>query len=964
MKQRVVFIAMAVLVVALVWSRQTIAPLSYYSSKSYVERTNGLIRRGALHYDCFDRQIKLTGRATPAERKWFSASYLETDVELYNRNRELFGHFFVVSDCKLIQINPFLRTIRLPFATSLEWLGDIDYSGPGADAALVSSNGRTILINHASPFAPLREVRTPVSAIENIAANVVHLDFAGGPRTPAVEVHNVGGATVAEQRIKEGQSGEARILGHSMPEGRIARLETGDWLYLAAQQPVERSETFLFTGERSFEKLSIVRTRNAQQERTYAEEEPLLRWIGGENGDEMLTFGEALARSVSNALGQADKNRRKDLVRQFDVQLSIDRSLQVSLDEGLRETATDLMANSAGGDPFAASMTVMNGKTGEILAAASFPGERDLADVDSLGEGERRSLLVNHNFKRHPIGSAGKPFFYAAIASRHPYLLDMTIAPHGPVRRPDGGEGQREVFQFFLTRDYRLWPHTDRAMDFLSALERSCNKYTVELATLALAAPPERNERRLTEPLDRVFRPQPGVQWPPPGAPGTLWIGSQALTFPPSLGRYMNENWTPVPRGEHTPAVLQPGSLDRIDEAPFIETFGDITGVFTYGGIAPNVTEESSEKLGRAALQSSQYDLRVWRPLIERLGAGEKIDAAWKINAAFQAVSPERVNLALNHVTEFRTEFVSLLLGGSTSLWTNFQLAEALSRLVTKRQVEATLVHDLPAHGGQSEPRPPRDFPELAITNESRDAVLRGMRRTILGAQGTAHIAAGRVTDLQQRYRDYNVAVFAKTGSPTVVRPEAKPLASTLDELVNRGRLFFRAGEICTSPDGRTVVPYGSRGTPQRAAFASALQRAARAVGRPMSPRTSARLLGLTDLFHRRRNQLIFPSPEAVRLTETTALPIYVIAGQLVLNRDHPIFDPALQADSSAAFIFSIVKWRGAGLDNEAIPTPDDLRREDSRVITVVLYFDIGPGSPVAVEAARALIPRLYPLLD
>src|SRR5205814_9790135 len=137
--------------------------------------------------------------------------------------------------------------------------------------------------------------------------------------------------------------------------------------------------------------------------------------------------------------------------------------------------------------------------------------------------------------------------------------------------------------------------------------------------------------------------------------------------------------------------------------------------------------------------------------------------------------------------------------------------------------------------------------------------------------------------ELQQRYPDYNVAIFAKTGSPTVVRPEAKPLATTLDDLVNRGRLFFRAGQMCTSPDGRNIVPYGRRGTPQRAAFAAALGRAARAVGHPMSPRTSARLIGLTDLFERRRDQLIFPSPDAVRLTEDTTLPTYVVAGQLVL---------------------------------------------------------------------------------
>src|SRR6185436_4738991 len=106
------------------------------------------------------------------------------------------------------------------------------------------------------------------------------------------------------------------------------------------------------------------------------------------------------------------------------------------------------------GDPFAASVTVMNGRTGEILAAASFPSQDDLENVQGVGEDERRRLLVNHNFKRHPIGSAGKPFFYASIASRHPFLLDLTVEPHGPVETPGGTkEGEHELLQFFLPRD-------------------------------------------------------------------------------------------------------------------------------------------------------------------------------------------------------------------------------------------------------------------------------------------------------------------------------------------------------------------------------------------------------------------------------------------------------------------------------------------------------------------------------
>lgn len=953
-------IAGAAVVIALLGSRQCYEPLTYYSSRNYVQRTNDLIRRGALRFDCRDDRIELTDQATKAERDWYAASYLQNDVELFNRNRELFGHFFVVSDCELREINPFLRTIRLPFAKTTQWLGNIEYSGPGSDATLVSASGRTIGVTRTPPGQLPRDGQTIAGAPDDLAADVVHIDFAGGAQTPAVEVHSIEGTAILEQRVKRGQPGDVRLLGNAVGEGRIARLSSGDWLHLSSSSPAPVSETFLYSGERRYERLSIVRTRNASLERIYTEEDPLLQWVGGDSGEEMLTFGEALARSITNALQQIDPRHAKQLISDFDLQLSVDRSLQSRLDAGLRAYASRLSNDVAGGDPFAASMTVMNGKTGEILASVSWPGQSDLAALPGLSEDEQRRLLVNHNFKRHPIGSAGKPFFYAAVATRHPYLLDFSVEPHAPLERPDGsGDGEREVYQFFLGTDYKLWPHNDARIDMQSALERSCNKFTVELATLALAAPRDLTDRTLSQPLDRVFGRQHDIPpWPKPGVHDGPRIAGTLIDFPIDLGVYMKDNGKPVSPRIDTTAVVTPGRLDRMDEAPFIESFGEITGVRTYGGgAAPRIPEEGGDVVGRAAMVTLNYDLRPWRDLVAKLSEGENDERAWKVRAALQSVSPERVNLSLSQVTDFRTEFVSLLLGGSTSLWTNVQLAEALSRLVTKRQVEATMVHAIHKHGAPpqgAEAAAPKPFADLPISDEARDTVLHGMKRVILGAHGTARPMAARVAELEQRFPGYRVAVFSKTGSPTVERPESKPAGEILAALVRRGMLYYDGGELAVSN-----VSYADR--PR---FIAALDRATRTaaqrIGRPATPRTLARILSFTDRFARYRSQLVFASPAAVRLNENTNSPIHVVAGQLVLNRDHPIFDPDHQADSSAVYIVSIVKWRGTA----DLPTPQELDQPDSRVITAAIYLDIGPGSAVAVEAARELLPRLVPLLE
>ncbi len=254
----------AVVVIALLWLRQSNEPLTYYSSRSYVQRTNDLIRRGALIFDCRDDRIKLTPRATDAERGWFAASYLQNDVELFNRNRELFGHFFVVSDCQLREINPFLRTIGLPFVKTTQWMGNIEYSGPGSEASLISASGRTIAVTRIEDGLMPRDARTIAGGPKDLAANVVHIDFAGGGRTPAVEVHGIEGAAVLEQRVKRGHPGEVRLLGNAVGEGRIAKLMSGDWLHLSSTSPAPVSETFLYTAERRYDRLSMIRTRNAQ----------------------------------------------------------------------------------------------------------------------------------------------------------------------------------------------------------------------------------------------------------------------------------------------------------------------------------------------------------------------------------------------------------------------------------------------------------------------------------------------------------------------------------------------------------------------------------------------------------------------------------------------------------------------------------------------------------------------------
>jgi cell division protein FtsI/penicillin-binding protein 2 len=949
-------------VAALLFWRQKTEPLLYYSSASYVARAQSLINRGVLVYDCPQRRITFKeNTATPADRKWFPASYLRGDVDAFNAQPDLYGHFFVVSDCRLVTINPHLRTVRLPFSRPLQWFGNIDYSGPGANARLQSSMGRTITIETVNPSAAqLTEERTVIAARNSVGANVVHVDFTAEP-DPALELHNALDATIFEQRIKASSKGEVRLLGQRLMRGRIGTLRSGDWLHLSAG-PEGKSETFLFIGENHPEHASVIQLRNDQHERTYGrDDETILGSVGGESKDELQSLPRAIARAVTHALQDLPEARGHELSTSFDLHLTLDQRLQRAVGAALREHASAVADQQTDGEVFAASATVMNGKTGDVLALATYPADDDLTEADRINRVTMKRLLVNHNFKRHPIGSAGKPFFYAAIADQHPFLTSLVIAPHQPKPNLYGGVGETEDLQYLLASEYKVWNHSDAPMDFESALERSCNKYTVLLGTLALGMSP--NDHAAGGSIEEHFRPDAAARWP--RSPSGISLGGSQLTFAPSLAGYMKGAPKPVDPELKTEAVLWPGILERVDEAPFMEKLAEITGVRTYQGLAaPGLTPDARARSLDTAYGALAYDLRPWKPLIEMMSEGEGDDVAWKIRAAFQSVAPERVNLAANLITDLRREYLAMLLGGTSSQWTNAQLAEALSRLVTGRAVETNFVRALNEHGQPVQPKPGAAPPRmLELSTGARESVLRGMRRVVEGPRGTASDLAPVLRDVQREFPGANVALFSKTGSPSVYRPNDRPAALLLRYMVEHGQFYFREQAVTVSSRPGRAVRYASLRSAGRRAFVDELSRSVAAASHasavPANPRTTRRLLSVVDRLHRNLARFSFASPNAVHFDEESSSPIYVLADQLVLNGNDSFFDRATTTDSSAVYIFSLVKWHG---DN-GVPTPAQLAAPDGRVVTAAIYMDVGPGSTVAVELAAKLIPLLTPYL-
>ena len=967
----------------------------YYAPDNYVERANGLIRKGVLTAECLGNATRIATdwqMGSEFDRDWYADSYLRSDVELFNQDPDRYGWYFIIdNDCRLLGVNEIVHTIALPFATPHRWRGAIYYSGEGSDAALRSAGRRINLRHPERPIRAAEEALTHVGSLDPITAESVLLVF-GNRARPAVRLHHVGDEVVLNNRIRD--IGEIRLLGRLVPPGRIGRLETGDWLHLERH----RSETFVYADGEARPAASTVRRRNDTYHRETVDD--ALGWVEDPIRDEWQTLIDVLAAGVGRALGKLPQERAKRLRSGFDLQLTLQQDLQRRLNQVMHEHFHSLARSPAIRDDFEAGVTVMDGRTGDVLALMTYPWPQDISVSTGDSERVRRRRLLNQNFVRHPIGSAVKPFFFAAIANAHPSLLGLVIDEHQPEAR------HQELLHCWLPLGYQLLSDHFGRIDFRKALEISCNKYAVELATLALAAEGRRRtpDAFMLAGSSAQLPRDDSTAWPTPGQRSGIYVQGRELTYAPDLGEFLTSS--PLPPRVESHAARLCGPLDRLELASFRQDLEVLTGVSTYRGKAPRLLPEKGPDYFYSSYITGNYDLRPWRQMLSFLIEDPDQDHAWPVRAAFQELSPERVNLAFNNATDLRLDYVSMALGGASSTWTNVQVAEALARLVTGRRIEARLIRailptrtavEAPTDGvpevvskiessssdstirSESEPGVPparADQKETAAAGPSKDptidgqrldllpieprvrlAVLEGMKRVVEGDSGTAKSLRPRLASLRAKYPGHTVMLLSKTGSPVLLRPASRATGQALDQLVP-GYLMLESGQLILRLGDRTAL-YRSVEQPGRDAFLNLLDGALRAAGfRFGRGRQFRRIARLVDRYYRDRADLSFNSSSQV--PSGLDSPLYDVAGRLLVNRDDALFTQRLLRDKGAVYTFAVVRVPSRlGPMPEGIPTPEQLSDPDSQVVAVAIHLTLGPDSSLAVAATNRLLSEI-----
>jgi len=880
----------------------------YYTPAGYVEMANALIKRRLVVYDCdHDRIVARIPDGTP-EYSWYQDSYLKSDIDQFNDAQQRFSDLFLIEGCVLVGVNPTAHVVPLPETSGAlrQWDGSLRYSSQHVVGTLRSNRQMLTIL---APTGVLETSDVAVVPVEAgvpgaYASDAVIKLFFRRPEREAADVYAVGSTGVLRDRRDAAivTDHDIRVGGRSLPQGRIVALQNRDWI-----QFVERAGT----GE----------TRTTYQYYS-GDLASIISWAGLRNTSivrvtaaNTLGFVGDLVRGL-NSTYQSIREEGGRAIEQFDIELTVARDLQHQTTSRLERFVEATLPDRT--YPRRAAVTLMDAFTGNSLALGTYPSRpAQLSQFPYLSTGERRRLLSNQNLNRHPIGSAGKPFLMNAVLSEYPYMAGFTVPGHvGSARYPTAAGHP-------LDTGYETHNHP-QPVGIVRGLGVSCNKLIVDLLTASLALDPKSRGR------DRIGRVSDVIRTngaPMPAGDRFQTCGSAAQEVPLLPSHQVNAN-----------------KLWKLDENTIFTRFADQTGVRIYAELAPEAIAASEAEAGNTtfdrAYQASRFHIRPWdevlAKLIPLLQTKERRTNALK---AIGSASPEAVNLSMNTVDQFRAEWINVLLGGATASWNNVQLGEAMSRLVTGRDVRAAFV---PRTGAPVRPELQRNLDERA-----RRLILAGLSEVTSTAGGTASALAGFERRLAAQFPGFTAHVFGKTGTPAVQGFVPRPQMRLIASLFNAG--VGGRGAIYYDPTARRVV----------------LTTAGDQLLAKANPQIAARVRTILDDMNARIDHYQVPADDP----PPNAFPLYVRDDVLKFN------DRARSAWNSKGAVFvGTVLLTPAGT-SLAGPVPSclpdylgNLTRIPTAVamqagavgVTIVVYLEDVPGtSATAVGLVRTLEPEI-----
>lgn len=477
------------------------------------------------------------------------------------------------------------------------------------------------------------------------------------------------------------------------------------------------------------------------------------RWVYAPSAD-ARRLGLGWLREAGDALFRISEVRR-----QRAAQLTIDAELQQAVQSTVEGAGRDLFGNllasrAASALPPRVALTIMNARSGEVLAMGAWPraasgdrwrsrnvsdGEQSWRELEPplswLGTSAPRALAsrqaVDHNFSAIEMGSAAKPFWATAALTVHPTLDRSLFIRNGDcdyVLQQGANQRCYEQQMFGAKIANKGWQVSPvaRWMDFSTYLAASDNRYHTRLGLLGLA---KSSDGKIAS-----------------DGRGTMRSGRESLTA-------SRTPWDRYPAlADATGNTREhPNRLTNLHQQPLAHAMRDLFGANTG---APSSDGETRRYLLSFWSGDQRDDLRTSEGL-----------------EPLSVVSPEAVDLRLSGVRDTR-EYIAILLGGASSRWSNVAAASAFSTWAMRKPVVPHIVERKDA----AVALPSRKFDERAT--EAATKLNTGLRRVI--QDGTALPIKRQTAYLEESYDFY-----AKTGTLVTIDPN-RPTSRILIIIVAR----------------------------------------------------------------------------------------------------------------------------------------------------------------------------------
>ncbi|HXC54341.1 MAG TPA: hypothetical protein VNU97_03525 [Rhizomicrobium sp.] len=705
-----------------------------YSARGYTKLIEDVfIPENFLEYTAdFDSDdlpmVRLAPEAERIEvvRRFAANSYLRDDIRRNDVWELRGGH---------LHINPDAHNIALPLSLRPVWTGNLLFHRGGELRAVLSGPSETTLVpltHKLDADDPQVVVRDPFRGGPPLG-NAVRLDFDyGGAAGGVARVFLLG----EDMWVRSEGNPQANLFvdGKLMPAGSYRRLppgaelqfQTGNLSKFYFSRGVTGANVFISHYQPLAGRIRI----------------PLLEWFALRFETEMDRLVQQNGEQPDLSLSARARNRA---VLDGNVTTSLDADLQIAVQRRLEEFVAPGLRHE-GGRGFPAAVTVMDAKTGQLLALASYPA------TAAQGAGTRRAWEANQNFVNLAIGSAAKPLLASAILEIWPELSTLAIPGYA------SGEHDNLLGLHIAPALNEEGSYGDLSwVTFDDFLQRSSNIYAATLMMLATSLDPLK----------------------------------QDMSKPSTPYRLLGATRGHLP----TLQIAQGNVLDTISCC--VRWPDELARLY-------GIQVEDIERQGEATIfDDERYDKALWRPLLAALP-----DARFLHQDDLNSVSPARVNLQLNNVRNFRTEYLTLILGASTSRWTNVKLAEAYARLVTGRRVEARLTETGPAPPPMLGCNAGRD-PDGLFCPRSRDAVLHAMSLVAVDSGTAAGQVAAKLAPLvaEAARRGEVLGFYSKTGTPKIPDAVNTPEALAVRQLGRDGVLRLDGHGHMVAAIGQSTYP-------------------------------------------------------------------------------------------------------------------------------------------------------------